>query len=79
MKAKKMILRTASLIAAAALSAVIPLFVPQGVFTSASLTAYADESSGDLITSQRMTTLSSQAVKWRLHPWRYLHLSAVCL
>ena len=35
MKAKKMILRTASLIAAAALSAVIPLSVPQGVFTSA--------------------------------------------
>ena len=48
MKAKKMILRTASLIAAAALSAVIPLSVPQGVFTSSSLTAYADDSSGDL-------------------------------
>lgn len=48
MKSMRMVLKTASCIAAAAVSAVLPLSTFGGVFTAAPLTAYADESAGDL-------------------------------
>ena len=48
MKSKRLALRTASFLAAAALTAALPLSLPENKYASVTMTAYADESLGDL-------------------------------
>ena len=48
MRPKRLALKAASFIAAAALLAAVPLSVPDSAFSTAPMTAYADESAGDL-------------------------------
>ena len=53
MKTKRVALKTASVIAAAALLAAVPVSMPKGAFTSAPMTAYADyQSLGDFYYSE---------------------------
>ena len=48
MRPKRLALKAASFIAAAALLAAVPLSVPDSAFSTVPMTAYADESAGDL-------------------------------
>ena len=48
MKMKKMALKTASFLAAAALLTALPLSIPDAAYNADTFTAYADETEGDL-------------------------------